>query len=127
MGMDTYNHRRAVDDIYPQDWWDTNREEIDKRFIWEFKLPVKGDLILDTIDSSIHPFVFNGWSSYEREYPVIIILKEKPQYEYVTDMVKREPNEGDYVIEDMIREIRPFMIGSHSHRNRIILTKREVK
>lgn len=127
MGDYKYVKTITVDDIYQYGWFQRNREKLDLEHEWKFDMPSKGDTILDTLDGGIHAFTFQGWSGHENPYPVIIITGRKPRFEYSTDAKLRTPQEGDYVIEDVSHEIQEFKYGDHSRRERIILSKREVK
>lgn len=74
----------TVDDVYGAGWLARNKEELDKRWEWEFRFVVHGELVIPQRGSSdITPGQFLHPNSAN---PLIICLKEKPAAPKVEDI-----------------------------------------
>jgi len=74
--MSNFQTTVSIEDIYGKEWWERNREELNREWEWSFGQVRGGDAICDKTAPSIEEF---WWSSTSPAHCRIILHRRKPK------------------------------------------------
>ena len=74
--MSNFQTTVSIEDIYGKEWWERNREELNREWEWSFGQVRGGDAICDKTAPSIEEF---WWSSTSAAHCRIILHRRKPK------------------------------------------------